>query len=457
MDTKTKTLNKILEARENRASLRINFAGKGYNSLSLSLNIPGYPKSNDLVSSFFKEVLNDLKIYLEANRIQIINKEELKITDEAGDFYITSIPFQRADIEHIKQVTERFEESYKLGRLIDVDIFNVDAQPVSSGKKKLCYYCGKHSAISCMREKRHTYKEIRGKIFADVQMYLEDSKKKRFVRKISMLALKALLYEVSLTPKPGLVDFENSGSHSDMNYFTFLNSSAALSAYFRDFCLLGYNFSGNYKEILPKIRQIGLQTEKAMFEATGNVNTQKGLIFLFGICLFSISKIYSENIKFTDAEFRKIVKKITKNIVKNELNSSTNNKTHGEKVFGKFGTIGTGVRYEVENAFPTIFETALPYFNENLNHKIYKNSDKLQEILQTGLLKIMSQNNDTNILYRSNLETLNFVKKSAKKAVKNIEEFKNLCEYCKVKNISPGGSADLLAVSLLIHFAKTTL
>jgi len=44
-------------------------------------------------------------------------------------------------------------------------------------------------------------------------------------------AEKALLYEVALTPKPGLVDRNNSGAHSDMDFFTFLDSIVSLSPY----------------------------------------------------------------------------------------------------------------------------------------------------------------------------------------------------------------------------------
>lgn len=45
-------------------------------------------------------------------------------------------------------------------------------------------------------------------------------------------AVRALLYEVNTTPKPGLVDRRNSGSHTDMDSFTFMSSAASLYPYF---------------------------------------------------------------------------------------------------------------------------------------------------------------------------------------------------------------------------------
>lgn len=446
-------LNKILEARENRASLRFQFSDKGFATLSLSLNIAGYPKSNDDTSVFFIHIFSEIKSYLEANRVLVLFDKIERIVDAAGDFLIMPIHKNCIDLQSIKTITESFEEGHSLGRLIDIDIFDAQPNPVSSGKEKLCYFCQEHSAIYCMRSKSHTYKELREKIFADLKTYNYSIKKEDVIKSLSALAIKALLYEVSLSPKPGLVDFTDSGSHSDMNYFTFLDSTAALSVYFQKFCELGYDFSREYSEILPAIRTIGLQAEEAMFKATKGVNTQKGLIFLFGICLFTASKITSDNEAISENNFREMVKHIAKDIVKNELSTpSGSKKTHGEKVFDKYGTIGAGVRYEVETGFGTVFNTALPYFKENLLPNIKTDQNILQEVLRTGLLKIMSENNDTNILYRSDVDVLNNIKNSAKIAIKNVAEYEKLCEYCALKNISPGGSADLLAVSLLIHF-----
>ncbi len=446
-------LNNILEARENRASLRFQFSDEGFDTLSLSLNIAGYPKSNDHTSAFFNQIFSEVKNHLEANRVLILLDKIVKINDAAGDFIILPIHKNCSNLRAIKQITESFEENHALGRLIDIDIFDADAKPISSGKEKLCYFCNEHSAVYCMRKKSHTYTELREKIFSDIQAYNESIRKEQIIKRLSALATKALLYEVSLSPKPGLVDFTDAGSHSDMNYFSFLNSTSALSVYFREFCELGYNFEGDYEIILPEIRKIGLKSESAMFDATNGVNTQKGLIFLFGICLFTASKIISEKKSITESDFQELVKNIAKDIVKNELiTPSGNKKTHGEKVFEKYGTVGAGVRYEVETGFQTIFNTALPFFKEYLILDVSKDQNKLQEILRIGLLKIMSENNDTNILYRSDVDVLNNIKNSAKIAIENVAEYEKLCEYCALKNISPGGSADLLAVSLLIHF-----
>ncbi len=452
----SKELILILDAKEKRTALKIDFAGKGLNSLTLTLNIPGIPKTNELISNFFKDSINELKKHLIANRVKVLFNSEIITSDNAGDFYLVPFEDNNIDIKEIKTITENFEKEHLLGRLIDIDIFCRTAGHISSGTEKLCYFCGEHSAISCMRNRRHSYLEMRVKIFSDIEKYLEQKKAGEFARKISALALRSILYEVSLSPKPGLVDFSSSGAHNDMNYYSFLNSSSVLPDYFKAFCLLGFQFSDNLGKALPHIRKIGLEAEEAMLISTQGANTQKGVIFLFGVSLFTYSYLFANKKPLSENNFRNTIKKICKNIVENELSASKNtNNTHGEKVFIKFGN--AGIRYEAENAFPVIFETAIPFFSSKLKINSYKNQEEITEHLKTALLKIMSVNNDSNILYRSNLKTLEEVKKLAQESINNHRIYEKLCKYCLKHNISPGGSADLLALSLFIHFVSNEL
>src|SRR4051812_47765287 len=105
-----------------------------------------------------------------------------------------------------------------------------------------------------------------------------------WIQTISQKALLSLLYEVSASPKPGLVDRYNQGAHKDMDFFTFMASSAALSNYFNDCVAEGVKYSGqNPQELFFSLRSLGVDAEKSMFEATDNVNTHKGLIFSLGI------------------------------------------------------------------------------------------------------------------------------------------------------------------------------
>lgn len=442
-------LQKILEAKENRARLRKHFYEDRKLSLSLSLNIAGYPKTNYKISLFFNIVLQELKQLLLANRIII--DEEFEKVDEAGNYFICSVNAYKKTSFDIKELTEKFEEQHELGRFIDVDIVNEGGKYISSNKLKLCYFCKEKAAIVCMREKNHSYKELRSYVLKQIENYLLKINKNNIISKLSELALKSILYEVSLTPKPGLVDFANSGSHTDMNYYTFLESSSAISQFFKKFAELGYLYRNNLSRALSEIRLIGLQTEAEMFKATKGVNTQKGIIFLIGISLFSASYVFSTEKGFNNLSFIKTVKSICSGLVNRELLNMTEYKTHGEICYKNFGLKGAGVRLEVEKGFPTVFNFALPVLEK---YFISNNKKDIDFALKKTLLVIISKNNDSNILYRKGEHVLEKLKRLATDAFENFEFYKDLINFCKKENVSPGGSADLLAVSIFIKFVK---
>ena len=127
-------LQKILAARDARSLLRKEFSLRNIPSLSLNLNVPGYPKSNEIISRFFLYCLNDLKVYLTARLIYLDEKEAILKKDEAGDFYIVPFSTNHHALVEIKQICEDFEETHAWGRFIDVDITDNAGMPVSSGK-----------------------------------------------------------------------------------------------------------------------------------------------------------------------------------------------------------------------------------------------------------------------------------------------------------------------------------
>ncbi|MCP4215515.1 MAG: hypothetical protein GY765_12755, partial [bacterium] len=195
-------LNKILQAREGRFALRKRFASEGRASLSLSLNIPGYPKTTPGISWFFKKATVDLQRFLTAHRVGTYPKDAVDHPDEAGDFFIVPLKKNSLSLREIKHICETFEESHPVGRVIDVDVTGPDMENISSGKAKTCFICKSTPAIQCMRENTHTKEELRKYIFAQIVYYVEKYREKDTCRKLATFALKAVLYEVSLSPKP---------------------------------------------------------------------------------------------------------------------------------------------------------------------------------------------------------------------------------------------------------------
>lgn len=457
-----KQIKEILNAKEKRANARLKIANEGSISVSLTINVPGIPKSNDLIHHFFLECLSDLKRFLISHRISVDIQHELIRSDAAGDFYLVPMLDLSLQADVVKKLSEIFESEHPLGRLLDVDITDEDGNPVSSGKEKACYFCGEHSAVFCMRMKSHSYEEMRSIMENDIADFLSDKKRNKVCKDLSVFALKALLHEVALSPKPGLVDRFCNGSHTDMDFASFLNSSAVLSVYFKEIAEYGYDFSStDIKSALPKLRQIGLQMESDMFEETNGVNTHKGAIFLLGFSLFVCAfQIKSDN--FSHPSFVNQIKELNGDLVEKELgkNLYAQNKTHGEVCYEKFGKKGQGIRGEIQAGLPCVFQHAIPVLNEQFDTLKYPTDKEIQVGLSRTLLVLIANNDDSNILYRKGEEVLNELKILAQEAFNAFTQnafdskYESLIRYCDDNQISPGGSADLLAVSYYIYMVS---
>ncbi len=455
-------IKEILEAKEMRSKERLRIAEVGDISISLSINIPGAPKSNNEINLFFSECLSDLKRFLLSHRIVIDEKREIIILDTAGDFYLVPIHGKEISTKLIKEITELFEMEHSLGRLLDVDITDGKGNPVSSGKAKKCYFCEQYPAVYCMRKQTHDYSEMRSIIKKDVANFLIERLKNRVCKDLSVFALKALLHEVSLSPKPGLVDRFSNGSHSDMDFATFLNSSAVLSVYFREIAEFGFSFSSvNIKDALPKLRQIGLQMEEDMFCETNGVNTHKGAIFLLGFSLF-VSALQIKNNNFSYSSFVNQIKELNGSLVENEMGKQlySNKKTHGEECFERFGEKGKGIRGEIQSGLPCVFNHAIPILSSHFDHIEIPTDDITQEGLTQTLLILIANNDDSNILYRKGEKVLDELKIISQQAFNLFgtqyfnSKYQDLIDYCSENKISPGGSADLLAVTFFMYMVN---
>lgn len=272
---------------------------------------------------------------------------------------------------------------------------------------------------------------------------------------LANLAVKALVYEVGITPKPGLVDCANNGSHTDMNFFTFIDSSFSLYSYFREITIIGTNHKGDLTTLMPKLRKPGMLAEKEMFKATGGINTHKGAIFSMGIICATFGYMYANNMKITSSDLLGNSGIVASETVA-ELETASF-ETAGEKVFKNYGV--TGARGEASAGFPSVNQIGLPVFNDCINNGLLVNDSGV-----IALLHLICKVEDTNIINRSDLKTLKEVQNSVNSALANTTNALNLIDYAKkldqqfIKlNISPGGCADLLAVTIFVYLLENQL
>ncbi|MFV0555919.1 MAG: triphosphoribosyl-dephospho-CoA synthase CitG [Lactovum sp.] len=272
-------------------------------------------------------------------------------------------------------------------------------------------------------------------------------------------ALSSLLYELVLYPKPGLVDPVSSGAHSDMDVFTFIESSISLRQYFEELIEISSNFYGeNYQELFEKIRKKGIKAEKAMFDATSNVNTHKGAIFSLGILLTAVSYIEKrypvfESIEKKEEVLRTIIKSMLYELVEKDFKNLTkeNAQTIGEQHFLLYGL--TGIRGEAAQAFPIVFEIALPYLRKTKGTK--------RERLLDTLMIISANLEDSNLIKRAgDIQILKEMKAYVEqyfKATDKIQFLKDLDSKFIERNLSLGGSADLLILTIFLAIIEGTL
>jgi len=270
--------------------------------------------------------------------------------------------------------------------------------------------------------------------------------------KLGEFATEAMIYEVSCFPSFGLVSPISAGSHTDMDYFTFIDSTTALNKYFLEMASAGYS-NDPIDKIFADVRKIGEKAEKAMFIKTNGVNTHKGMIFVLGLGITASSKILHDGNKFK--EISKLIKNMTIGIVESELKnlSTKTSLTHGEKIFLEYGI--SGVRGEAEMGFPIVFDYALDLYDST--KKLGQNNRLVQ-----ALLGIMSQCKDTTILHRHDYDTLLNLQKNSEILISlgglnnsdNLSKINNLNSHNEQNGISPGGCADLLALTVFLSKLK---
>ena len=274
------------------------------------------------------------------------------------------------------------------------------------------------------------------------------------IQNIGCLALEAMLLEANCAPAPGLVDRFNSGAHNDMDIYTFIKSSVALSSYMHNFVYMGYMHKGALDTLLAFIRPLGIEAEAAMFKATKGVNTQKGLIFLMGILYAAAGYVYRKYNIIKSTLVFDAVKIMCQGLVAKELGNLPYDRklTSGERLYHQYGI--RGIRGELEDGLPIIQDIALPAYKKAIS--LGATDDAL---LIYTLLSIMTATEDTTIINRHDQDTLIMVQKSAKKLLSN-DDILQLDGFDAVKDldrqfieqwISPGGSADLLAATHFLY------
>lgn len=271
---------------------------------------------------------------------------------------------------------------------------------------------------------------------------------------LSRMCEYALIAEVSTTPKPGLVDKNDSGAHTDMCFDTFIASTHAIVPYLTEMASLGLSWDDqDVQKLFLAIRPVGIQAEQAMFRATGGVNTHKGMIFSMGTIAAAAGLYYRRHGCFQAEGVLHLAEMLChEELEKDFLRiDRLNPKTHGEVLYVKQGQ--KGIRGEAQEGFPSIRSCSLPAMR-----KLKKTCTDDNQVYINTLLALMSHVDDTNVLIRTGAAQLAYEKAEALRILKlggamTKEGMAGLLQANQDfirRNISPGGCADLLAVTIFL-------
>ena len=298
-------------------------------------------------------------------------------------------------------------------------------------------------------------------IITEMKHEINEVKTRRLRQKtadaVSSAAVWAILCEAAVTPKPGLVDRANSGSHSDMDFLTLINSALALLPWFRDCALSGFD-SGSEGELkcgpaalFEALRPRGKKAEVQMKKASGGVNTHRGYIFSLGILCAALGRLCGRKEKPDLEGLISFSKSMVINIV-NDFSGSHEKKivSHGETVYAQTGI--QGIRGEVSRGFPSITEHALPLLT-----RLLKQGYSMNDAGVMVLLTLMAHAQDTNIIYRGGVDAFRSIQEELRAFLNPPPDMEAVMEKAAfmdrefiLKNLSPGGCADLLGITFFL-------
>lgn len=444
------TLSEMLDIREARAIRQRELLSQWDKTLiSFVMNIAGSVKRTPVIERAFREGLFRLEQELLGCGINILHMEE-------SDSKVVCEAMLVVDCEGLpaKKLCMSLEDEDELGRLFDMDVLE---RKRSWSREQLglnprrCMVCGAVGK-GCASRRTHSAEQLRQAICGILTNYFRQKDQDT----ISATALRALLYELGTTPKPGLVDWDNSGSHGDMDRFTFFDSSTALISYFHQAVAIGQTTAHlSPEETFKKLRTAGLRAEAEMCRATGGVNTHKGVIYSLGTVCGACGRLWRPGQPFAMteeilAECGRIVRKQVE--MDFSAVSLQKEETAGQRCYREYSL--RGIRGELADGFPSVLSVGLPALNWAMDSGL-----TVQDAGVPALLALIAQGGDTNLYSRGGLSGARWASDYARDLLKDrkmpsVTMIQRFDQEMTEKNLSPGGCADLLAITYFLHFIQ---
>ena len=426
----------VLAARDRRQQRQQDLLAQyGVPLVSFTMNIAGPVKRSALIDRAFALTLQRLEQQLRRCGAAVLHRETVREDTGCEALYAVD-----GDAQTLKTLCMALEEEDELGRLLDLDVLDRDGTHLTRTEERRCLICGA-AGKNCARSRAHSVAQLQQR----TREILTEALHRHDALRIGELTTRALLWEACAAPKPGLVDRLNSGSHTDMDIFTFLSSAAALQPFFTRCAAMGQQTADRpAAETFAALRRPGMIAEGEMLRATEGVNTHRGAVFLMGLACAAMGRLGSE-VRESNAildECAAMAAGVTAELAQNHT-------TAGARLYRDHGL--RGIRGEAENGFPAV-RRALPVLEAAL-----AGGKTPEEAARETLLVLMTLCEDTALVHRSGydgwLETKQYAADVLRRGA-SLPELEAFDRWMIERHRSPGGSADLLGLCWLLHFWK---
>ena len=435
------TLQEMLDARERRAFRQQTLLKEtGRPLISFCMNIPGPIKDSPLIRRGYWEGVRRLDEALRRSGIPVLRREE-QLAPTGPELLLAA----DSDAQSLKALCLEIEEDGPLGRLFDMDVIAQDGRKLDRETPRCCIVCGRPGK-ECASRRAHSVSELQ----SAVRQILTESLLKKDAERVDALATAALIDEVNTTPKPGLVDLNNNGAHRDMAPDTFYRSARALCTYWGDCFSIGvHTRTQPAAAAFDRLRQRGLKADSAMLEATFGVNTHKGAIFTLGTVCGAIGRLWSPEEPCRDPEriaaeaaalCRDAVEADFAAIRARGVPHTAGERLYLEKRFA-------GIRGELAEGLPGVLKLGVPTLENCLSEGMSRNDAGV-----AALLHLIARGTDSNVLARGGEKQAVWAAEAARRLLPrpDREAVLALDRAYISRNLSPGGCADLLAVSYFL-------
>ena len=275
-----------------------------------------------------------------------------------------------------------------------------------------------------------------------------------FAERVGRLAVRSLYHEAALHPKPGLVSPVDNGSHADMTMATFYRSLFALRRYFPAIARAG---AGD-PELAP-LQSLGRTAERDMLRATAGVNTHRGAIFHLGL-LCAAAGLHARSGRALAAgglcatvagRWGAAIREGGAAAQRDPRQTS-----HGVQVMRRYAS--GGARAEAASGYPSVIGASLPAYRAALR----ATGDERRAGVE-ALFVLIERIADSNLLWRGGVAGARFARRCATHFLRNggaladdwLQDAASIHRRFVANNLSPGGCADLLAVTLFLHSCDT--